>query len=224
MTAVRRGGAHHSGGSRPSGGLRSDERALPHDAAEDAAAERMVRRTFERLTGRSGEPLFYSTMDDTPVGTLGLALCGTGLRRLCFVRGEDEFVRGLLAEFPERPLLSSPRLDPVRSALGRYFEGRDLGLDVPVDLSDLTAFQRRVLEWTARVPPGSVTTYARVAARAGRPGAARAAGNALHANPVAIVVPCHRVLRGDGSLGGYAGGLPAKEWLLRHEGALPGPA
>jgi len=187
---------------------------------EDRAVERIVRRTYESLTGRGGEPLYYALMDDTPVGTLGLALGEAGLRRLEFVKREDEFVERLLSEFPGRPLLHSLRLEPARRALDRYFAGRDLALNLPVDLRDVTAFQRRVLEWTARVPPGSVTTYARVAARAGRPGAARAAGNALHSNPVAIVVPCHRVLRGDGSLGGYAGGLPAKEWLLRLEGAI----
>jgi methylated-DNA-[protein]-cysteine S-methyltransferase len=129
-------------------------------------------------------------------------------------------LRRLLEEFPDRPLERSAALDAVRRELDRYFEGRRFTFETRVDLSDVTPFQQRVLRETAKVPAGEVTTYTEVAARAGRPRAARAAGNALHDNPIAIIVPCHRVLRGDGSLGGYAGGLPAKEWLLKHEGAL----
>lgn len=180
----------------------------------------LVRRAFARLTGRLGEPLRFAVMDDTPVGILGLAAGAAGLRRLSYVRGEDDFVRQLLADFPDRPLEPSAALDAVRRELDRYFAGRRLTFETTVDLSDVTPFQRRVLLETAKVGPGRLATYTQVAARAGRPRAARAAGNALHDNPVAIIVPCHRVLRGDGSLGGYAGGLSAKEWLLRHEGAL----
>jgi len=182
--------------------------------------KRLVRRAFERLTGRDGAPLLYALMDDTPVGILGLAAGPAGLRRLSYVRGEDDFLRELLEAFPGTPFERSGTLDVVRRELDAYFGGRRLSFDVRVDLSDVTPFQRRVLLETAKVPAGSYATYTQVAARAGRPKAARAAGNALHDNPVAIIVPCHRVLRGDGSLGGYAGGLPAKEWLVRHEGAM----
>ena len=180
----------------------------------------LVRRAFAQLTGRSGEPLGYALMDDTPVGLLGLAAGVAGLRRLSYVRGEDDFLRQLLEAFPDRPVEPSAALDAVRRELDRYFAGRRLTFETKVDLTDVTPFQRRVLQETAKVPPGRFATYTQVATRAGRPHAARAAGNALHDNPVAIIVPCHRVLRGDGSLGGYAGGLAVKEWLLRHEGAL----
>jgi methylated-DNA-[protein]-cysteine S-methyltransferase len=180
----------------------------------------LVQRAFARLTGRAGEPLRYALMEDTPVGILGLAAGAAGLRRLSFVRGEDDFLRQLLRAFPDRPLERSAALDAVRRELDRYFAGRRLSFETKADLAELTPFQRRVLHETAKVPPGRFATYTQVAARAGRPRAARAAGNALHDNPVAIIVPCHRVLRGDGSLGGYAGGLAAKEWLLRHEGAM----
>ena len=188
---------------------------------DEGRAERaLVHRAFERLTGRDGAPLLYALMEDTPVGILGLAAGPAGLRRLSYVTGEDDFLRQLLAGYPDRPLEASAALDPVRRELDRYFEGRRFEFETKVDLSDVTPFQRRVLLETAKVPAGRYATYTQVAARAGRPKAARAAGNALHDNPVAIIVPCHRVLRGDGSLGGYGGGLPAKEWLLRHEGAL----
>jgi methylated-DNA-[protein]-cysteine S-methyltransferase len=189
-------------------------------ARERRALEQIVLKVFGSLAGRSGEPLRYTLMADTPVGPIGIAQGSTGLLRLDFVRGEDAFVERLLNAFADRPLLADP-LDRPRRALDRYFSGRSLSFDLPVDLSVMSPFSRRVLEATARIPPGKVATYTQVATRAGNARASRAAGNALHNNPVAIIVPCHRVLRGDGSLGGYGGGLPAKEWLLRHEGALP---
>jgi len=192
----------------------------PSDTAEDRADRRLVHGTFKRLTGRSGEPVRYALMDDTPLGLIGLAAVPEGLRRLDYITGEDPFVERLLALFPDRPIERSNALDHVRRELERYFAGRRFTFDTRVDLSGLTPFQRKVLGETVKVPAGRYTTYSQLAARAGRPRAARAAGNALHDNPVAIIVPCHRVLRGDGTLGGYAGGLDAKAWLLRHEGAL----
>jgi len=194
---------------------------IPRDTAEDRADRQLVHRTFARLTGRSGEPVQYALMDDTPVGFIGLAAVPAGLRRLEFIGGEDPFVERLLALFPDQPVERSNALDPVRRELDRYFAGRRFTFDTQVDLTGLTPFQRKVLGETVKVPAGQYTTYSQLAARAGRPRAARAAGNALHDNPVAIIVPCHRVLRGDGTLGGYAGGLDAKAWLLRHEGVLP---
>jgi len=187
---------------------------------ERDAVERIVRGAFGALTGRRGDVLRYAMMDDTPVGILGLAAGPRGLRRLSFVKGEDDFLRHLLAEQGDVPVLKSAELDDVRRALDRYFAGKALDFDLAVDLGDLAPFHRRVLGETAKIPAGRVATYTQVAVRAGSPKASRAAGNALHNNPVAIVVPCHRVLRTDGSLGGYGGGLPIKEWLLRHEGAL----
>jgi len=188
---------------------------------ERRAVERIVLGAFGELTGRRSEPLRYAMMDDTPVGVLGLASGGRGLRHLSYVRDEDAFLQQLLEEHGDVPLLRTASLDDVRRALERYFAGKRLDFDIPVDLSDLPAFQQRVLDATARIPAGRVATYSEVAARAGSPRASRAAGNALHVNPVAIVVPCHRVLRADGSLGGYGGGVRIKEWLLAHEGVRP---
>ena len=187
---------------------------------EQEAVERIVRGAFGALTGRRGESLRYAMMDDTPFGVLGLAAGARGLRHLSFVSGEDDFLARLLAQHGDVAILKSPGLDDVRRALDAYFAGRRLEFDLAVDLGDLAPFHRRVLDATAKVPAGRVATYTQIAVRAGSPRASRAAGNALHNNPVAIVVPCHRVLRTDGSLGGYGGGLPVKEWLLRHEGAL----
>lgn len=187
---------------------------------ERVALERIVAGAFAELTGRKEKPLRYALMDDTPVGLLGLAVGERGLCRVDFVQDEEQFLRRLLDDFGDRPVFRSDRLDAVRRELDRYFSGRSLKFDLDVDLSVVTGFSRKVLDATARIPAGRVLTYTAVAAKAGNARASRAAGNALHHNPVAIVVPCHRVLRSDGSLGGYGGGLPAKEWLLRHEGAM----
>jgi len=186
---------------------------------EEAALERIVARTFAKMTGRRGEPLRYTMMTDTPVGALGLASSEAGLCRVDFVHDEAQFLERMFADFGDRPVLRSNALDHARRELDRYFAGRQLAFDLPVDLSAVSGFHRQVLKVTARIPAGRVLTYTEVASRAGHPRASRAAGNALHRNPVAIVVPCHRVVRSDGSLGGYGGGLPAKEWLLEHEGA-----
>ena len=188
---------------------------------ERQAVERILLGAFGALTGRRSEPLRYAMMDDTPVGVLGLAAGEHGLRHLSFVKDEDDFLAQVLGEHGDVPLLRSAELDMVRRALDRYFAGRRFDFDVAVDLGGLPPFHRRVLDATARIPAGRVATYTQIAARSGSPRASRAAGNALHNNPVAIIVPCHRVLRSDGSLGGYGGGLHVKAWLLEHEGARP---
>lgn len=108
--------------------------------------------------------------------------------------------------------------ESVAIQLGEYLEGHRRRFEVPVDLSACPAFQRRVLEACAAIDYAVVTTYAELARRVGHPGAARAVGTALARNPVPILVPCHRVLRRDGGLGGYLAGLEWKQRLLRLEG------
>jgi methylated-DNA-[protein]-cysteine S-methyltransferase len=192
----------------------------PDTVAERRAVERIVLSTFRHLTGRTGDPVRYAMMEDTPVGVLGLAAGEAGLSRVDFVKSEDRFVERLLGYYGDRPIVRSDALDRVRRALDSYFAGKTLAFDVPVDLSEVSGFHQRVLRAAVRIPAGRVLTYTEIAAKAGNPRASRAAGNALHNNPVAIIVPCHRIVRSDGSLGGYGGGLPVKEWLLRHEGAI----
>lgn len=192
---------------------------MKQSRAEDRAVEGIVTAAFEKLTKRTGEPLRYAMMEDTPVGTLGLAAGEAGLNHVSYVKDEDHFVGRLLGEFAG-PVMRSDALDRTRRALDRYFRGRNLAFDdIAVDLSAMPEFGRKVLRETARIPAGRWLSYAQVAEKAGNPRASRAAGNALHNNPVAIIVPCHRVLRADGSLGGYGGGTSIKEWLLQHEGA-----
>ena len=113
-------------------------------------------------------------------------------------------------------------LDPVRRELDEYFAGRRETFTVPLDWCLTTGFRRTAQQAIARIPYGQVATYADIAAAAGQPGATRAAGSACRTNPIPVVVPCHRVLRSDGSIGGYAGdmagGLDIKRHLLALEG------
>jgi methylated-DNA-[protein]-cysteine S-methyltransferase len=119
-----------------------------------------------------------------------------------------------------RVLEAPARLDDVRRELDEYFDGRRERFDTPIDWTHLAGFTREVLRATAKIGFGEVSTYAGVARAAGSPRAVRAAGNALGANPMPVIVPCHRVLRTGGALGGYTGGLERKEFLLRLEGML----
>jgi methylated-DNA-[protein]-cysteine S-methyltransferase len=115
-------------------------------------------------------------------------------------------------------------LDQAAAELDEYFAGRRRAFDVPVDLRGITGFRRAVIDELARVAYGTVVTYGELAARAGRPRAARAVGRAMATNPLPIILPCHRVLAAGGGMGGYSGGhgLETKHALLSLEGALGG--
>jgi methylated-DNA-[protein]-cysteine S-methyltransferase len=162
------------------------------------------------------------TSVDSPLGPLVVAATPKGLVRVSYTefRGEDEVLEDLARRVSPRVLEAPARLDGVRRELDEYFEGRREEFETPIDWSYLAGFTREVLRATARIGFGQVSTYAGVAEAAGSPRAVRAAGNALGANPMPVVVPCHRVLRTGGSLGGYTGGLERKEFLLRLEGKL----
>ena len=157
---------------------------------------------------------------ESPFGTLLLAATRRGLVRLAF---PEESLDGMLEALAQRvsPRIVEARapLDEVRRELEEYFEGRRRGFEVALDWTLVAPFARRVLRATSRIPYGGVLSYAEVAADAGSPRGFRAAGNALGANPIPIVVPCHRVLRSGGALGGYGGGLERKRFLLQLEGA-----
>jgi methylated-DNA-[protein]-cysteine S-methyltransferase len=163
----------------------------------------------------------YSSVD-SPLGPLVVAATERGLVRVSYsqFRGEHEVLEELARRVSPRVLEAPARLDPVRRELDEYFEGRRRDFDVAIDWSHLAGFTRDVLRATAKIPFGDVSTYAGVAEAAGSPRAVRAAGNALGSNPMPVVVPCHRVLRSGGALGGYTGGIERKEFLLRLEGAL----
>jgi len=156
---------------------------------------------------------------ETPIGTLLLAATAAGLCTVAFDPEPEATEERLARRFGARVLRSPRPLDPVRRQLDDYFEGRRRSFDVDLDLGTVTGeFGRLVLAELARVPYGSTTTYGSLAARTGRPRAARAVGTVMNRNPLPIVLPCHRVVGSTGSLVGYAGGLERKERLLRLEG------
>jgi methylated-DNA-[protein]-cysteine S-methyltransferase len=161
----------------------------------------------------------YATLD-APVGTLLLAATDRGLVRIAYVNGAgvDVVLEDLARRVSPRVLSAPQRLDEGRRELEQYFAGRRKAFELPLDWTLTRGFGRRVLDATARIPFGSVSTYKQVAAEAGSPRGSRAAGNALGANPLPIVVPCHRVLHSTGGLGGYTGGLERKRLLLGIEG------
>jgi methylated-DNA-[protein]-cysteine S-methyltransferase len=163
----------------------------------------------------------YAEMD-SPVGELLVAVTPRGLVRVAYEgEPEDEVLAELADRVSPRVLRAPERTDAVRRELAAYFTHRRRAFETPLDWSLVRGFARGVLRATAGVPYGEVTTYSAMASAAGSPRAYRAAGNALGSNPIPIVVPCHRVLHADGSLGGYAGGLDRKRFLLELESTLP---
>jgi methylated-DNA-[protein]-cysteine S-methyltransferase len=176
-----------------------------------------------RFAASAPADVHYAVVD-SPVGKLVAARTERGLARLAyqdFNGGLDRVLEQLADRLSPRILEGPAKLDDVRRELDEYFEGRRTAFDLPIDLGYVkTPFGRRVLRACATIPFGQVSSYRAMATRAGSAGAVRAAGNALGANPIPIVVPCHRVLRTGGGMGGYTGGVERKEKLLRIEGVL----
>jgi len=186
----------------------------PPKIAELAAAAGLLDVAYARL--------------DSPLGPLLLAATPAGLVRIAYVDGGEEaaVLASLAARVSPRVLAAPRKLDQPRRELDEYFEGRRRSFDFALDWGLTGDFARRVLTATAAIPYGSVRSYREVAELAGSPRGSRAAGNALGSNPLPIVVPCHRVLRSSGALGGYTGGVERKQTLLAIErGQLPlGPS
>jgi methylated-DNA-[protein]-cysteine S-methyltransferase len=200
--------------------MREIERVLRAARPDDVGVDEAVARFLRRAEREAGADVAYATVD-SPLGKLLVAVTPRGLVRLAYAdEREDEVLDELAAGVSPRVLRLEGRTDEARRQLDEYFQGRRRGFDVPVDWRLTRGFMRRVLRATARIPYGSVRTYGEVAARAGSERGYRAAGNALGANPLPIVVPCHRVVHAGGGLGGYTGGVDRKEFLLRLEGAL----
>jgi methylated-DNA-[protein]-cysteine S-methyltransferase len=193
------------------GGGPADAGELGRTRLDAASADA---RLVERADSEGLIDIAYAPVD-SPFGTLVAAATDRGLVRLTFPEERTDAVLERLAARVSSRILESPRrLDPVRRELDEYFAGIRRRFEVPIDWSLVGPFARRVLGAAAAIPYGSVLTYTQVAGQAGSPRGSRAAGNALGSNPIPIVVPCHRVLRLGGALGGYAGGLERKRWLL----------
>ena len=192
------------------GGRDADRRA--EAAAAGLAAAAAERGLLDVALGTTG----------SPVGELLLAVTPRGLAYVAFPEEDrDRLLQRLARDLSPRILEHSAAADAVRRQLDEYFEGDRTRFDLKLDRRLMRGIARNVLAATARVPFGRTTTYGEVATRIGRPRASRAVGNALGSNPIPIVVPCHRVLRSGGDVGGYAGGPARKRSLLALEGALP---
>ena len=161
----------------------------------------------------------YRTLD-TPAGTLLLAATDRGLVRVAWAsEGHDQVLETLATQLSPRILNAPTRLDPVARELDEYFAGRRREFDLPLDFSLSTGFRRVVLGCLTDIAYGRTASYAVVAAAAGSPRAFRAVGTACRTNPLPVVVPCHRVIHADGSIGEYLGGPEAKRMLLDLEAA-----
>jgi methylated-DNA-[protein]-cysteine S-methyltransferase len=193
----------------------------PHDGAGPADGARSASERLAVRAEREGlADILYAPVD-TPFGSMLAASTERGLVRLAFPEEPvDSFLQALASRISPR-ILRAPgsSLDEVRRELDEYFAGRRREFALDLDWSLIGPFGRRVLRATVEIPYGGHLSYSEVAAEAGSPRGSRAAGNALGSNPIPIVIPCHRVLRTGGALGGYGGGLDRKRWLLELEGA-----
>jgi methylated-DNA-[protein]-cysteine S-methyltransferase len=194
------------------------ETALRAPVPQAAAASR---RLSERAAREGLADLCYAVVVGSPLGDLLLVSSRRGLAMVHYVDGGAD-VDGALDRLAAR---RSPRIvesaianDPWRRELDEYFAGARRRFDAPLDWGDIDGFRRRVLRAAAAVPYGRAVNYKEIATSAGSPSGARAAGNALGSNPLAIVIPCHRVLPVSGRLGGYTGGVERKRLLLALEG------
>jgi methylated-DNA-[protein]-cysteine S-methyltransferase len=183
------------------------------DTVADLVAQALARADADGLVDVAW------AVEDTPIGPLTLAATTSGVVKIAF--GADESALAELAATVSPRLVRLPRrLDGLRRELDEYFAGRRRDFDVGLDRRLSHGYRLAVLEELSRVRFGETVTYKDLAQRTGHPKASRAVGTAMATNPIPIVVPCHRVLRTGGALGGYGGGLDTKAWLLRHEGAL----
>jgi methylated-DNA-[protein]-cysteine S-methyltransferase len=191
------------------------------------ALAEVPQETLTRLHGRlEAEAADHDLLDiayrtvETPVGELLLAATTEGLVRIAYASEDlDSVLQTLATKISPRILRAPRRLDAAARQLDDYFARRRRTFQLPLDLRLSTGFRRSVLEHLRGIAYGTTQSYATVAAATGHATAVRAVGSACATNPLPVVVPCHRVLRSDGSLGGYLGGLAVKRTLLELEAA-----
>ena len=188
---------------------------------DDVTLARLHHRLEQRATEAGLLDVAFRTID-SPVGPLLLAATPLGLVRVAYQReGYDAVLQALARKISPRILAAPRRLDEAAGQVEEYFAGRRTTFDLALDLRLSAGFRRTVLGHLAAISYGHTESYAEVAAATGHPGAVRAVGSACATNPLPVVVPCHRVVRSDGSLGGYLGGLEVKRTLLELEAARP---
>jgi len=179
-----------------------------------------LKRLADRAAAEGLLDIAYANVD-SPFGPILLASTPRGLVKLSLPNHDaGETLEQLAEQISPRVLEAPARLDDARRQLDLYFEGRLHEFDLALDWQLSKGFRRRALRAIDRIPYGRTRSYTEIARSAGNERAVRAAGTACGANPIPIVVPCHRVLRSGGALGGYGGGLPMKQALLEMEGVL----
>jgi methylated-DNA-[protein]-cysteine S-methyltransferase len=202
--------------------INSSDPVLDPIIADDAAT--MDRLRDQLVAAAEADQLLdvaYRTVD-SPVGPLLVAATDQGLVRVAYEREDHDHVLQVLAELISPRILRAPRrLDQAAHQLAEYFAGERRDFKLPLDFRLARGFRRAVLEHLVLINYGRTETYADVAAATGHARAVRAVGTACATNPLPVVVPCHRVLRSDGKLGGYVGGLEAKATLLSLEAGRP---
>ena len=187
--------------------------------SDDVAEQRLHDRLVDEAERDGLLDVSYRTID-SPLGPLLLAATPQGLVRVAFDREDHEAVLARLATQISPRILRTPRrLDGAATQLDEYFGGRRRAFDVPIDLRLAHGFRRTVLTHLRDIGYGETASYAMVAVAAGSPAAVRAVGSACANNPLPLLVPCHRVVRSDGSTGEYLGGTEAKQTLLAMESA-----
>ncbi len=173
------------------------------------------------VEGATRAPLTDFSLFDSPLGTVLLVARGGKLIELDLTQRQAPAVRSaLLKRYPDAVETAKPFVK-LRFLLDQYFRGKRVDFDVPFDLSDMTAFTRRVLLVVKHIPFGAATSYGAIGLMLGYPAAARAVGQAVGRNPIPIIIPCHRVLRSDGALGGFGLGVDVKKRLLALEHIEP---
>lgn len=185
----------------------------------DAAARTETSQGRPSTSSALGVPEARYGFMETPVGLVLIAVTDTGVCEVSYLDHTDRYES--LRQVEQRGFILQERqqsVTPVIDELTTYFAGDRRAFDLEVDLEGVTAFTRSVLRATSYVPYGKVTTYGEIATMINRPGASRAVGNALGRNPVPVVIPCHRVVLANGSMGWYTGGPHIKETLLDIEG------
>lgn len=165
------------------------------------------------------EGVVYYDGISSPVGEIWIASSEQGLVKIDFPSSEEHFLTDLRKFTPSKPIRDARKFAIIERMLEEYFRGEKVSFDIPLDLRG-TEFQKEVWRAIYKIPYGRLSSYSRVAEEIGRPRAVRAVGKAVGANPLPIVIPCHRIIRADGSLGGYGGGIDLKLYLLSIEGFI----
>jgi methylated-DNA-[protein]-cysteine S-methyltransferase len=182
-----------------------------------ASLERLHARLASAAAIDATLDIAYRTVD-SPLGSLLLAATPAGLLRVAYAsEGHDAVLAALAAQVSPRVLRAPARLDPAAREVEEYFAGQRHRFDLALDLQLAHGFRRDVLSWLPSISYGDTASYATVAAGTGHPAAMRAVGTACAKNPLPIVIPCHRVVKSDGSIGAYLGGVAAKQALLSLE-------